>query len=69
MGGSLWVNIVASMTRLTKKEVSFQQSKECDLIFLKLNGLLTLAPTLTLSIEGQGIIVYCDTSSVVLGCV
>lgn len=37
--------------------------------FQKLKTLLTIAPTLTLPIEGEGYTIYCDASRIVLDCV
>ncbi|CAN4106328.1 unnamed protein product [Withania somnifera] len=47
-------SIAAPLTRLTRKNVTFQWSEECELSFGKLKDLLTSAPVLTLPIEGRG---------------
>ena len=59
-------SIVSPLTRLTQKEVTFQQFDECEVSFQKLKTLLTTAPILTLPVEGEGFVVYCDASRVVL---
>ena len=62
-------SITSPLTRLTQKEVTFQWSDECEVSFQKLKTLLTTAPILTLPVEGEGFVVYCDASRVGLGCV
>ena len=59
--------IAAPLTRLTRHDVRFQWSDECEQSFQKLKTLLTSAPVLTLPEEGVDFIVYCDTSGVGLG--
>ncbi|KAH0743021.1 hypothetical protein KY290_032665 [Solanum tuberosum] len=59
----------APFTRLTRVDVSFVWSEECEASFLRLKELLTTAPILTLPVEGEGFTVYCDASGVGLGCV
>ncbi|XP_069152883.1 uncharacterized protein [Solanum lycopersicum] len=62
-------SIASPLTRMTQKEVTFQWSDECDVGFQKLKTLLTTTPMLTLPVEGEGFVVYCDTSRIGLGCV
>ena len=62
-------SIASPLTRLTQKEVTFRWSDECEFSFQKLKTLLTTAPILTLPVEGEGFVVYCDASRVGLGCV
>ncbi|CAN4084811.1 unnamed protein product [Withania somnifera] len=62
-------SIAAPLTRLTRKNVAFRWSDECERSFAKLEDTLTSAPVLTLPIEGQGFSVYCDASGIGLGCV
>ncbi|XP_015081239.1 uncharacterized protein LOC107024791 [Solanum pennellii] len=62
-------SISSPLTRLTQKEVIFQLSDECEVSFQKLKTLLTTAPILTLPVEGEGFVVYCDTSRIGLGCI
>jgi len=60
--------IVASpMTRLTRKEVKFEWSKDCEASFQKLKSRLTSAPALALPKGQEGFVVYSDSSSKVLG--
>ncbi|KAH0671324.1 hypothetical protein KY285_024119 [Solanum tuberosum] len=61
--------IAAPLTRLTRQDVPFVWSEECEASFLRLKELLTTAPILTLPVEGEGFTVYCDASGVGLGCV
>ena len=44
--------IAAPLTRLTRQDVHFQWSDECEQSFQKLKTLLTSAPVLTLPEEG-----------------
>ena len=53
--------IAAPLTRLTRQDVSFQWSDECEESFQKLKTLLTSAPVLTLPEEGVDFTVYCDS--------
>ena len=57
------------MTNLTKQNVQFIWSNECEESFQKLKTLLTTAPILTLPVEGKNFIVYCDASYSGLGAV
>ncbi|XP_070055051.1 uncharacterized protein [Nicotiana tomentosiformis] len=57
------------LTRLTQKEVKFQWTDACELIFQALKDRLTSAPVLTLPEGTDGYVIYCDTSGVRLGCV
>ena len=59
--------IAAPLTRLTRQDVRFQWSDECEESSLKLKTLLTSAPVLTLPEEGVDFTVYCDASGVGLG--
>ncbi|KAH0757160.1 hypothetical protein KY290_020653 [Solanum tuberosum] len=61
--------IPAPLTRLTRQDVPFVWSEECERSFLRLKELLTTAPILTLPVEGEGFTVYCDASGIGLGCV
>ena len=61
--------IAAPLTRLTRQDIPFVWSEECEMSFLKLKELLTTAPILTLPIEGEGFTIYCDASGVGVGCV
>ena len=57
------------MTRLTQKEVKFDWDDRCEEAFQELKRRLTSAPILIVPDRGQGYTVYCDASSVGLGCV
>ena len=61
--------IASPMTRLTRKEVKFEWSKECETSFQELKSRLTSAPVLALPKEQEGFVVYSDASSKGLGCV
>ena len=54
---------------MTKQNVPFVWSDECEENFQKLKILLTTAPILTLPVEGKNFIVYCDASYSGLGAV
>ena len=55
-------SIASQWTNLTKENVPFVWSDECEESFKKLKTLLTTAPILTLPVEGKNFIVYCDAS-------
>ena len=57
------------MTNLTKQNVPFVWSDECEESFQNLKTLLTTTPILTLPVEGKNFIVYCDASYSRLGVV
>ena len=50
--------IAAPLTRLTRQDVSFQWSDECEESFQMLRTSLTSAPIMTLPEEGVDFIVY-----------
>ena len=57
------VSLVASqLTNLTKQNDPFVWSDECEESFQSLKTLLTIAPILTLPVEGKNFVVYCDAS-------
>ena len=62
-------SIASQLTNLTKKNVPFVWSDECEESFQSLKTLLTTAPILTLLVEGKNFIVYCDASYFGLGVV
>ncbi|CAN4115624.1 unnamed protein product [Withania somnifera] len=64
-----FLTIAAPLTRMTRKDVAFRWSEDCESSFVKLKDLLTTAPVLTLPVEGQGFSVYCDASGIGPGCV
>ena len=55
-------SIASQLKSLTKQNVPFVWSNECEESFQKLKTLLTTAPILTLPVEGKNFIVYCDAS-------
>ena len=57
------------MTQLTKMEVRFLWSEECEQAFRVLKKRLTYAPVLMLPTDGELFVVYTDASHVSLGCV
>jgi len=61
--------IASPMTRLTRKEVKFEWSKDCKASFQELKSRLTTAPVLALPKGQEGFVVYSDASSKGLGCV
>ena len=62
-------SIVSPLTRLTQKMVKFQWSDYCEKIFAKLKTILTTTPVFTLPEGSDCYVIYCDASSVGLGCV
>ncbi|KAJ9699024.1 hypothetical protein PVL29_007877 [Vitis rotundifolia] len=61
--------IAAPMTRLTRKGVKFDWNEEYENAFQELKRKLTTAPVLTAPISGELFTIYCDASTVGLGCV
>ena len=59
--------LVAPMTRLTRKEVKFEWNDLCEKVFQELKRRLTLAPILIVPERGQRYTVYCDASKDRLG--
>src|ERR1051325_3891565 len=57
------------LSKLTRKEVRFQWSPECEQSFQELKKRLVTAPILTLPMSGKEFDVYCDASHQGLGCV
>ena len=62
-------SIASQLTNLTKQNVPFVWSHECEESFQKLKTLLTTTPILTLPVEGKNFIVYFDASYSSLGAV
>ena len=58
-------SIASPLTRLTRKEVTFQWSDEYEVSFQNLKILLSTTPILTLPVEGEGFLVYCDAFGLV----
>ncbi|RVW92637.1 Retrovirus-related Pol polyprotein from transposon 17.6 [Vitis vinifera] len=61
--------IAVPMTWLTRKGVKFEWNEECENAFQELKRKLTTAPVLTTPISGELFTIYCDASTVGLGCV
>ncbi|RVW98761.1 Transposon Tf2-2 polyprotein [Vitis vinifera] len=61
--------IAAPMTRLTRKWVKFDWNEEYENAFQELKWKLTTALVLTAPISGKLFTIYCDASTVGLGCV
>lgn len=53
-------SIIAPLTWLTQKNISFIWFDEYEESFQNLNTLLTFTPILTLSVEGEGFTLDCD---------
>ena len=62
-------SIASQLTNLTKQNVPFLGSDECEESLQNIKTLLTTAPILTLPVEGKNFIVYCDASYSGLGTV
>lgn len=63
-----FLTIATPLTRLTKMEIKWGWSRECEKIFQELKRSLTTAPVLTLPFEIEGFVVYSDTSKKRLSC-
>ncbi|XP_071714303.1 uncharacterized mitochondrial protein AtMg00860-like [Rutidosis leptorrhynchoides] len=61
--------IAGPLTKLTRKDVSFQWSDEQEKVFQTLKQLLCQAPILVLPEGTDNFMVYCDSSYAGLGCV
>ena len=61
--------LVAPITRLSRKGVKFEWNDLCEKAFQELKRRLTLAPILIVPKQGQRYTVYCDASKDELGCV
>ena len=57
------------MTNLLKKTNKFEWTEKCDKAFQELRQRLTIAPILTLPMEGKKYTIYSDASKNGLGCV
>ena len=60
-------SIATHLPNLTKKEISFEWIENVRKSFQNLKTLLTIAPVLALSVEGNFFIVYCNASHSSLG--
>ena len=61
--------IASPLTKLTRKEVKFIWSKECEESFQELKERLTSASVLALALGTEGFVVYSNASKRGLGCV
>jgi hypothetical protein len=61
--------IAIPMTRLTKKDVDFIWTDDCERSFQQLKHLLTTAPVLVIPVRGGKLVVYTDACGTGLGCV
>ena len=57
------------MTRLTRKNQSFEWNSTCEASFLELKNRLTSTPVLIIPNPKKNFVVYCDASKRGLGCV
>ncbi|XP_070006227.1 uncharacterized mitochondrial protein AtMg00860-like [Nicotiana sylvestris] len=62
-------SLSAPLTKLTQKGAKFQWTDGCEWSFQALKERLMSAPVLTLLEGTDGYVIYCDASSVGLGCV
>ena len=61
--------LAAPMTKLTRKEVKFDEDDRCEKAFQELRRRLTTSLILIVSDRGQGYTMYCDASRAGMGCV
>ena len=61
--------IGSPLTKLTRKDVPFVWTGDCEKSFQELKIRLTSAPILTLPSSSGGFVVYTDASGIGLGCV
>ncbi|CAL2228612.1 unnamed protein product [Prunus armeniaca] len=62
-------SIAAPLTRLTRKDVKFKWTEECEQGFQELKKRLTTAPILALPDNSRNFVIYSDASLQGLGCV
>ncbi|VVA41094.1 PREDICTED: retrotransposon, partial [Prunus dulcis] len=62
-------SIAAPLTRLTRKDVAFEWTEECEQSFQELKKRLTTAPILALPDNAGNFVIYSDASLQGLGCV
>ncbi|WP_457833166.1 ribonuclease H family protein, partial [Staphylococcus aureus] len=61
--------IATPLTQLTRKDIKFVWSKECEKSFQELKRRLISAPVLTIPSGSDGFVIYSDASGKGLGCV
>ncbi|XP_061999060.1 uncharacterized protein LOC133716364 [Rosa rugosa] len=64
-----FASIASALTKLTRKDVQFVWTEECERAFNELKARLTTAPVLTIPTSGGGLVIYSDASHQGLGCV
>ncbi|BBG96680.1 transposable element gene [Prunus dulcis] len=64
-----FASIAAPLTRLTRKDVAFEWTEECEQSFQELKKRLTTAPVLALPDNAGNFVIYSDASLQGLGCV
>ncbi|XP_024171872.1 uncharacterized protein LOC112177859 [Rosa chinensis] len=62
-------SIASALTRLTRRDVQFVWTEECEKAFIELKTRLTTTPVLTIPASGGGLVIYSDASHQGLGCV
>jgi len=62
-------SLASPLTKLTRKDVKFVWSEDCERSFQELKTRLTSAPVLSLPDGSGGFVVYTDASKLGLGCV
>ena len=60
-------SIASVLTKLTRKDVPFVWTPECEKAFNELKTRLTTAPVLTIPSSGSGLVIYSDASHQGLG--
>ena len=61
--------IATPLTELTRKKTKYVWSDKCENSFQELKRRLVTAPVLSLPVEDEKFVVYCDASKQGLGCV
>ena len=61
--------IAAPMTKLTRKNVKFLWTDDCERAFQELKQRLTITSVLTIPVQGEKLVVFTDASGTGLGCV
>lgn len=64
-----FLQIIAHLTKLCRKDVTFVWSDKCKEVFLKLKHLLTNMPMLVVPEANLGLVVYADACRTGLGAV
>jgi hypothetical protein len=64
-----FAQLPAPLTRLTRKGIKFEWTKDCEENFQELKCWLVTIPVLTVPTSGIGYTIFCDASKIDLGCV